>query len=217
VSRARPNHSTLSTRVSRTPPPTALARIASPRASLTPCREQTSLCYFISRFVAPRANSSFPGHLSFLYDLYSLQDRGSLELATLSAAQMAAFNRFGAQDLLSESYKNQNAAIRLLQNTLETGNGAIDDRTIGTILLLCIVAVSAPRSSSLPLVSALTSWQDLSVERHDQPNIHSPGLCFLLEKRGKEQLSSGVGIELYILGMMRLVGPFPPHPLPLPS
>ncbi|KAH8894662.1 hypothetical protein GQ53DRAFT_716393 [Thozetella sp. PMI_491] len=185
VSRARPTRTTLPTRLSRTSMPNALARVVSPRPSLTPCREQTSLCYFISRFVYPRATNTFPGHLSFLYDLYSLQDRGSLELATLSAAQMAAFNRFGAPELLSESYKNQNTAIRLLYKTLETGNGVIDDRTIGTVLLLCIVA-------------------DLSVESHDQPNIHSPGLCFLLEKRGKEQLSSGIGIELYILAMMRL-------------
>ncbi|KAH8882070.1 hypothetical protein GQ53DRAFT_734427 [Thozetella sp. PMI_491] len=149
-------------------------------------REEFPLCYFFRRFVSPSCSSSkFPGHLSFLFDLHSQHERGCLELATLSAAQMAAFNHFREKSLLHHSYQNHAAAIRVLHEDLQSQSGTISDRTVASVLLLCI-------------------FTDISGQTPDLANSHSSGLYYLLERRGVKQLATQRGLEMYFLGLMRL-------------
>lgn len=47
--------------------------------------------------------------------------------------------------------------------------------------------------------------QDISGESSGDPNEHAPGLFYLLEKRGLAQIATSRGIELFLLGVIRLV------------
>ncbi|KAK9791695.1 hypothetical protein SCARD494_07484 [Seiridium cardinale] len=148
--------------------------------------EQVSLCYFIRRFVTPCEADSFPGHLSFLPGLYSDDnDHGLLEVATMSVAQMAAYNQFGGERFRLQSYQNYGRAVRALRNTIQTEDEVTHDRVICTVLLLCM-------------------FKDISGEGQGDLREHASGLYYLLEKRGVEQLCSGRGFELFLLSLIKL-------------
>lgn len=49
------------------------------------------------------------------------------------------------------------------------------------------------------------TMQDISGEGSGDPNEHAPGLFYLLEKRGLAQIATSRGIELFLLGVIRLV------------
>ena len=110
----------------------------------TQCREQQSLCYFMNRFVARKVAAPFPGHLSFLYDLYDGSNMTSLEMATLSTAEMTAYNKFGIPELKQRAYRHRGAALRGLSAALSSPDRDVrfNDKTIGTVLLLGTFAVS---------------------------------------------------------------------------
>ncbi|KXJ85885.1 hypothetical protein Micbo1qcDRAFT_190807 [Microdochium bolleyi] len=150
-------------------------------------REHQSLCYFMSRFVARGMAGPFPGHLGFLYDLYDPDHLSSLELATLSAAEMTAYNKFGVPEMKQRAYRNRGAAIRALSTALSSPdrNVRFNDKTIGTVLLLATFA-------------------DISGEGGARDGGHAPGLYYLLEQRGKDQLLTKTGSEIFFLGVMRL-------------
>ncbi|KAH7024636.1 uncharacterized protein B0I36DRAFT_366565 [Microdochium trichocladiopsis] len=153
----------------------------------TQCREQQSLCYFMSRFVARNMSDPFPGHLSFLYDLYDGDHMSSLELATLSAAEMTAYNKFGVPEMKQRAYRHRGAALRALSTSLGSSdrNVRFSDKTIGTVLLLATFA-------------------DINGEGAAGDGGHAAGLHYLLEQRGKEQLMTKTGSEIFFLGVMRL-------------
>lgn len=113
-------------------------------AAIEPSYEQTSLCYFVRRFVSPYGTDGFPGHLSFLPTLYNHADPGLLETATLSVAQMAAYNQFGGEKFLVQSYSNYGRAIKMMQETIRSEDDAADDRVLASILLLCTLKVGVP-------------------------------------------------------------------------
>ena len=158
-----------------------------------PCYDHVSLFYFIHRFVSPNPEDGFPGHLSFLPSLYDSHNHGLLEAATLSVAQMAAYNKFGGEKFRVQSYKNYGRAIRMLQTTIASEDQATDDKVITSILLLCVL-------------------KDISGERSGGPNEHAPGLFYLIEKRGPEQVATNRGSELLFLSLIRLVSiSMPPY------
>jgi hypothetical protein len=158
-----------------------------------PSYDHVSLFYFIHRFVSPNPEDGFPGHLSFLPSLYDSHSHGLLEAATLSVAQMAAYNKFGGEKFRVQSYKNYGRAIRMLQTTIASEDEATDDKVITSILLLCVL-------------------KDISGERSGGTNEHAPGLFYLIEKRGPEQIATSRGSELLFLSLIRLVGDnMPPH------
>ena len=103
--------------------------------------EQVSLCYFVRRFVSPNGGDSFPGHLNCLPDLYNQYAPGALETATLSVAQMAAYNQFGATKFRLQSYQNYGNAVRTLQKAILSQEGVTDDKVLATVLLLCAFKV----------------------------------------------------------------------------
>lgn len=152
-----------------------------------PCYDHVSLFYFIHRFVSPNPEDGFPGHLSFLPSLYDSHSHGLLEAATLSVAQMAAYNKFGGEKFRVQSYKNYGRAIRMLQDTIGSEDQATDDKVITSILLLCVL-------------------KDISGERSGSPSEHAPGLFYLVEKRGPMQVATSRGAELLFLSLIRLVG-----------
>ncbi|KAH6842196.1 hypothetical protein B0I37DRAFT_345154 [Chaetomium sp. MPI-CAGE-AT-0009] len=160
-----------------------LARIL-PRAP-DPCYDNTSLFYFIQRFVTPNREDGFPGHLSSLPSLYDSHSHGLLEAATLSVAKMAAYNRFGGEKFRVQSYENHSRAIRLLQNIIQSEEEVTDDKVIMSVLLLCML-------------------NDISGERSGGPREHVPGLYYLVEKRGPEQIATSRGAELLFLALIRL-------------
>ncbi|KAK0714095.1 hypothetical protein B0T26DRAFT_678350 [Lasiosphaeria miniovina] len=149
------------------------------------CYEDVSLFYFVRRFVSPNPADGFPGHLSFLPGLYDSHSNGLLETATLSVAQMAAYNKFGGEKFRVQSYRNYGRAIRMLQGIIGTEEQATDDKVIASILLLCTL-------------------KDISGEESGDPGEHAPGLFYLIEKRGPEQIVTSRGAELLFLGLIRL-------------
>ena len=151
-----------------------------------PCYDHVSLFYFIHRFVSPSPEDGFPGHLSFLPSLYDSHRHGLLETATLSVAQMAAYNKFGGEKFRVQSYKNYDRAIRMLRNIIASEDEATDDKVITSILLLCVL-------------------KDISGERPGGSSEHAPGLFYLVEKRGPEQIATSRGAELLFLALIRLV------------
>ncbi|CAH0052249.1 unnamed protein product [Clonostachys solani] len=92
--------------------------------------DNVSLFYFICRFVSPDDTDGFPGHFSFLPDLYDHHKHGMLETATLSVSQMAAYNHLGGEELRTQSLRNYISAIRSLQQNINSDDQAIDDRDI---------------------------------------------------------------------------------------
>ena len=156
-----------------------------PRAP-DPCYDHVSLFYFIHRFVSPNRDDGFPGHLSFLPSLYDSHSHGLLEAATLSVAQMAAYNKFGGEKFRVQSYENYSRAIRMLQNLIQSEEQATDDKVITSVLLLCML-------------------NDICGEQTGGPREHAPGLYYLVEKRGPEQIATSRGAELLFLALIRLV------------
>ncbi|KAK4184343.1 hypothetical protein QBC35DRAFT_506104 [Podospora australis] len=148
--------------------------------------EHASLCYFVSRFVSPDPADGFPaGHLSFLPGIYDNTKHGLLETATLSVAQMAAYNKFGGDKFKVQSYQNYGKAIRLLQDAVQSEDQATDDKVIAAILLLCTL-------------------KDINGEEAGDPSAHAPGLFYLIEKRGHQQMATSRGTELFFLALIRL-------------
>ncbi|RSM05108.1 hypothetical protein CDV31_009742 [Fusarium ambrosium] len=147
--------------------------------------DNVSLTYFVRRFVSPDEGDGFPGHFSFLPDLYDHYKHGLLETATLSVAQMAAYNQFGGEELRTHSFRNYGRAIRSLQESIQTDSQAVDDKVIATVLLLC-------------------TFKDISGEGLGDPKEHAPGLFYLLEKRGPAQIGTRRGAELFLLALLRL-------------
>lgn len=152
----------------------------------TPSYEDVSLFYFIRRFVSPNPADGYPGHLSSLPSLFNWHSQGLLEVATLSVAQMAAYNQFGGGKFRMQSYRNYGRAIRMLQDIIKSEDRATDDKVIMSILLLCML-------------------KDISGEGSGDPNEHAPGLFYLIEKRGPEQITTSRGAELLFLALIRLV------------
>ncbi|KPM40498.1 hypothetical protein AK830_g6040 [Neonectria ditissima] len=147
--------------------------------------DQISLSYFIHRFTSPDETDGFPGHLSFLPDLYNHGEHGILETATLSVAQLATYNQFGGDEFRLQSYRNYGRAIRMLQDTIQTEEQAVDDKVITAVLLLC-------------------THKDISGEGSGDPNEHAPGLFYLLERRGPGQIATRRGAELFLLALLKL-------------
>ncbi|KAI0863418.1 hypothetical protein F4860DRAFT_511810 [Xylaria cubensis] len=147
--------------------------------------DDISLCYFVRRFVTPDENDRLPGHLSFLPSLYNHDGHGLLELATLSVAQMAAYNQFGSNQFRLQSYQNYGRAVRVLRRTIETEDEATDDKVLAAVLLLCM-------------------FKDISEEGWGDSCEHTSGLYYLLEKRGVEQFCTNWGFELFLLALLKL-------------
>ena len=95
--------------------PEAVTIIRSPK----PSRDNLSLCYFVRRFVSPNDSDGFPGHFTFLPELYDHHNHGLLETATLSVSQLAAYNQFGGEELQTQSLRNHVSVIRDLQKIFQ--------------------------------------------------------------------------------------------------
>ncbi|KAF4998638.1 hypothetical protein FGRMN_2964 [Fusarium graminum] len=176
----------------------AMAMVRHPTESY----ENISLCYFIRRFVSPRDDDGLPGHFTFLPSLYDHHKTGLIETATLSVAQLAAYNHLGKEELRTESMKNYGRVIKGLQQSIQSDDQAMDDKVIATILLLCAYKVSCPFRA--PAVIPLTKEQDFSGEGLGDPKEHAAGLFYLLEKRGPSQIGTKWGAELFLLALLRL-------------
>ncbi|KAL2258595.1 hypothetical protein VTK26DRAFT_8056 [Humicola hyalothermophila] len=150
-----------------------------------PCYDDVSLFYFIRRFVSPNPEDGFPGHLSALPSLYESHSNGLLEVATLSVAQMAAYNQFGGDKFRVRSYWNYGRALRMMRDIIQAEDRVTDDKVIMSILLLCTL-------------------RDISGEGAGDPGQHAPGLFYLIEKRGPEQIATSRGAELLFLALIRL-------------
>ncbi|GAP87192.1 putative transcriptional regulatory protein [Rosellinia necatrix] len=147
--------------------------------------DDISLCYFVRRFVTADESDNLPGHLSFLPSLYNHSGHGLLELATLSVAQMAAYNQFGGEKFRLQSYQNYGRAVRTLRKTIEDENEVTDDRVLAAVLLLC-------------------AFKDIGEAGWGDPSEHASGLYYLLERRGVEQFCTQRGFELFLLSLLKL-------------
>ncbi|KAI1129264.1 hypothetical protein F5Y10DRAFT_238576 [Nemania abortiva] len=165
----------------------ALGRVTPPAIIPQPqlSYDEISVCYFIRRFVTPEENDNLPGHLTFLPSLYKQDSHGLLELATLSVAQMAAYNHFGGDKFRLQSYQNYGRALGALRKTIQSEDEVTDDRVLGAVLLL-------------------TMFKDIGEEGWGDPSEHAPGLFYLLQKRGVEQFCTSRGFELFLLALLKL-------------
>lgn len=118
-----------------------------------------------------------------MYDHYG---SSVFELATQSVAKMAAYNAFGGEEFRLQSYQTYGRAIKSLQDAIQDDQQATDDKTLASILLLC-------------------TMKDITGDGIGDPSEHAPGLYYLLEKRGMEQLATRRGVELFLLALIRLV------------
>ncbi|KAJ8120369.1 hypothetical protein ONZ43_g2910 [Nemania bipapillata] len=160
-------------------------RIRSPSRLPEVSYDDVSLCYFVRRFVTPDENDNLPGHLTFLPSLYKHDGNGLLELATLSVAQMAAYNHFGGQKFRHQSYQNYGRALGALRKTIQCEDEVTDDRVLAAVLLLSMM-------------------KDIDEVGWGDPSEHAPGLYYLLEKRGVEQFCTSRGFELFLLALLKL-------------
>ncbi|CRK41797.1 hypothetical protein BN1723_005190 [Verticillium longisporum] len=147
--------------------------------------DQISLCYFVKRFVSPDDTDGVSGHLSFLPALYDHSNRGILETATMSVAHYAAFNRHGSERFRLQSYRYYSRTIKMLQEAMQVEGSATDDKIVTTILLMCML-------------------KDISGEGSGDSQEHAPGLFYLLEQRGPDQIISKIGAQLFLLAHLRL-------------
>jgi hypothetical protein len=99
---------------------------------------------------------------------------------------MAAYNKFGGDKFRMQSYRNYGRAIRMLQDIIRSEDQATDDKVIMSVLLLCTL-------------------KDISGEESGDPAEHAPGLFYLIERRGPEQIATSRGAELLFLALIRLV------------
>lgn len=99
---------------------------------------------------------------------------------------MAAYNKFGGDEFRVQSYRNYGRAIRMLRDAIRSEDQATDDKVMAAILLLCTL-------------------KDVSGEESGDPSEHAPGLFYLIEKRGLEQMATSRGSELLFLALIRLV------------
>ncbi|KAL6915014.1 hypothetical protein FSHL1_012687 [Fusarium sambucinum] len=172
--------------IKRVPEPTARRRSQGIIRQPVQSYDDMSLCYFVRRFVSPDEGDGFPGHFSFLPSFFNHHhDGGLVETATLSVAQLAAFNHLGNEELRTRSLRNYGRVIKGLQQTIQSDTQALDDSVIATILLLC-------------------TYKDFSGEGLGDPNEHASGLFYLLEKRGPSQIATRRGSELFLLALLRL-------------
>ena len=74
--------------------------------------------------------------------LYDRHGNGLLETATLTVAQMAAYNQFGGDRFRMKSYQNYGRTLKILQEIIQSEEQAVDDKVITAILLLCTFKVS---------------------------------------------------------------------------
>ncbi|KAH7124640.1 hypothetical protein EDB81DRAFT_811310 [Dactylonectria macrodidyma] len=153
--------------------------------ALAPPQDHALISNFIARFVCSASAIEFPGHLNFLVELYDHHVQGPFELATLSIARMVAFNRSGLHSLRQQSYKSYGCAIKELKQVLESQESALCDKTIGTLLLLCL-------------------FDDVSGNSSHSPGVHAPGLYYLLQQRGYHQFTTARGLELFFYSVVRL-------------
>ncbi|KAH7018397.1 uncharacterized protein B0I36DRAFT_388617 [Microdochium trichocladiopsis] len=177
--------------------------------ALDPPEEITSLYYFMNRFASRAECAGLPGYLNFLFSLYDPGRSDALELATLSAARMVAYNRTRHSDksLRDKSYRDHGLAVAKIRKLLtdeariskqqkqngskeapcatEATREALSDRTLGTVLLLSIFGLVNDAAS-----------------RH--AGSHASGVYYLLTRRGPEQGFTSRGRELMFLSMVYL-------------
>ncbi|KAM0272211.1 hypothetical protein ACHAQH_008793 [Verticillium albo-atrum] len=103
----------------------------------------------------------------------------------MSVAQYAAFNRYGSERFRLQSYRNYSRTIKMLQEAMQVEGSVTDDKIVTTILLLCML-------------------KDISGEGSGDPQEHAPGLFYLLEQRGPDQIISKTGAQLFLLAHLRL-------------
>ncbi|KAJ1324379.1 RNA polymerase II-specific transcription factor-like protein [Microdochium nivale] len=175
---------------------------------LAPPEELVSLCYFMNRFACRAECTGLPGYLNFLYSLYDAANPGVLELSTLSAARMVAFNRTSHSNkaLRDKAYRDHGLVVREIRKLLTEGarlsdshdddddepldvagatRQALSDRTLGAVLMLSIFGLVNDEAA-----------------RH--VGSHSSGIYYLLTRRGRQQSLTSTGRELIFLCMIYL-------------
>jgi hypothetical protein len=113
-----------------------------PTTPLTPTLEELSLCYFMTTFIYTCPEDVFEGHLDFLPGLYRDGRKQCQDLAIMSVAYLAAFNKWRSCALFKESRKYYGAALRSLQNSLRSPKLALCDNTFAAALVLALFVVS---------------------------------------------------------------------------
>ncbi|EGY17083.1 uncharacterized protein VDAG_08247 [Verticillium dahliae VdLs.17] len=103
----------------------------------------------------------------------------------MSVAHYAAFNRHRSERFRLQSYRYHSRTNKMLQEAMQIEGFATDDKIVTTILLMCML-------------------KDISGEGSGNSQDHAPGLFYLLEQRGTDQIISKIGAQLFLLAHLRL-------------
>ncbi|CRK41810.1 hypothetical protein BN1723_005203 [Verticillium longisporum] len=103
----------------------------------------------------------------------------------MSVAHYPAFNRHGSERFRLQSYRYHSRTMKMLQEAMQIEGFATDDKIVTTILLMCML-------------------KDISGKGSGNSQDHAPGLFYLLEQRGPDQIISKIGAQLFLLAHLRL-------------
>jgi hypothetical protein len=126
-------------------------------------------------------------------------------MATLSVASMASYNQFGGETFKMQSYKTYGHTIRMIQDTIQIEDQTTNDKVIAAVLLMHTQGWYGLTRLCGGGMGLMDRMRDIGGERPDQDNEHAPGLFYLLQKRGLEQLTTRRGTEILLLALLRLV------------
>ncbi|KAJ5881412.1 uncharacterized protein N7529_000084 [Penicillium soppii] len=148
--------------------------------------EHHSHCYFLDQFTLPTEPDGSPGPLDFIPLLYTLcqnEKADGVPLASLGAAlDAAAFvskvNHAEVSFLEVKARRRYGQALKQLNLALESVKDAVQDGTLGTMVMLML-------------------FEDINSERQSLMSTHVTGIQHLLKLRGSKQLSDPATRSLF--------------------
>lgn len=183
-----------------------------PRSGPALSLEWQALCYFVHHHVLHVHRSPCRGYLAFFPDLYREMGDNCLFLqhAVLGVASLALFNTSRVGQLYVNARKHYGSAMGFLCQALSSSEIAMKDEIFAATLLLSVFAVcisSRIRCYIYKCLGLSVSSQDLSGETGDRLNPHIPGAYSLLQLRGRSQLNTKYGRELFGWAVTQVVCP----------
>ncbi|KAL3418617.1 hypothetical protein PVAG01_10333 [Phlyctema vagabunda] len=166
---------------------------------------------FLSKFVLIPEQGATRGFFDFLVPLLKAEQAGSPLSTAFSAVALAAFGvRPFSKSLLPQADALYVRALKQINSVLQHPKLALEDSTLATVLLLGFYEARAILSDEQYWQSVLTSSQTLTSSQLTVKGwiSHIEGAVALLKSRGKQQMETQIGRELFmaIRSQMMVVG-----------
>ncbi|KAH7403214.1 hypothetical protein BKA64DRAFT_641219 [Cadophora sp. MPI-SDFR-AT-0126] len=144
--------------------------------------EQQATCFFFQNYVLQRDMCS-RGNFQYLPDIYGCEEVGEGLADSISSLGLVGLAHFwGASSILAYATAKYNSALMTISAELRSLKGAKSDQTMAAIMLLGLYETNTCNSRH-----SMVTW-----------TRHITGASALLQVRGKEQLSTPTGYQLFI-------------------